>query len=104
MISQRYYTDAAFERVCELPPKTVSNWRRGRSASYMKMLPRLAETLGVDVRALLSDETEEDPPLTREETVLLDAFRQARALPASARGALLQTLLTMIRLSCGGAQ
>ena len=102
MISQRFATDAAFERACALPPKTVSNWRRGRSASYMKILPRLAQVLGVDARTLLMGEEDGTPVLSREETALLDAFRRTRNLPPAERETLLKTLLSMIRLSCGG--
>ena len=102
LISRQFETDAAFERACELPPKTVSNWRRGRSASYMKILPRVCDLLGVDVKELLSGEMESVPFMTREETALLEAFRRARNLPNGERAALLHTLLTMIRLSCGG--
>ena len=102
LITRRFETDAAFERACELSPKTVSNWRRGRSSSFMKMLPRISELLGVDVKELLSGEAKEIPVMTREETLLLEAFRQAREMPVGERSALLHTLLTMIRLSCGG--
>ena len=41
LIESEFESDAAFERSVGLADKTVSNWRRGRSASYMKMLPRL---------------------------------------------------------------
>ena len=43
LIDSEFESDAAFERALGLPEKTVNNWRRGRSASYMKMLPRLSE-------------------------------------------------------------
>ena len=39
LIENEYDSDAAFEREMELPPKTVNNWRRGRSSSFMKILP-----------------------------------------------------------------
>ena len=42
LIDSEFESDAAFERVLGLNEKTVNNWRRGRSASYMKMLPRLS--------------------------------------------------------------
>ena len=43
LIDSEFESDAAFEREISLPDKTVSNWRRGRSASYMKILPALSE-------------------------------------------------------------
>ena len=33
LIDLKYESDVAFERAAELPPKTVSNWRRGRSTT-----------------------------------------------------------------------
>ena len=38
LIDSEFESDAAFEREMELPEKTVNNWRRGRSASFMKIL------------------------------------------------------------------
>ena len=96
LIGGTYGSDAAFERACGLPPKTVSNWRRGRCASYMKCLPVIADRLGVDVAALLSPNA---PP---EEQTLLDAFRKTRGLPPEARAKLLDTLLTVIDYRQGG--
>ena len=43
LIEAEFESDAAFERAMGLAEKTVNNWRRDRSASYMKMLPELAE-------------------------------------------------------------
>ena len=42
LIESQFESDAAFERALSLPEKTVNNWRRGRSASFMKMLPKLS--------------------------------------------------------------
>ena len=54
LIESEYDSDAAFEREMELPPKTVNNWRRGRSASFMKLLPALAEGFEVSVGTITS--------------------------------------------------
>ena len=53
LIENEYESDAAFEREMNLPPKTVNNWRRGRSSSYMKMLPRFAEDFDISLGELL---------------------------------------------------
>ena len=45
LIDLKYESDVAFERAADLPPKTVSNWRRGRSTSYMKQLAKIAPLL-----------------------------------------------------------
>lgn len=102
LIEGTYASDAAFERSCGLPPKTVSNWRRGRCASYMKCLPVIADRLGVDVAALLSPNAMTEG-MTPEEQTLLNAFRKTRALPSEARAELLHTLLTVIDYRQGGA-
>ena len=101
LIAGTYPSDAAFERTCGLPPKTVSNWRRGRSASYMKQLPTLADALGVSVDDLLAPRAEAKG-MTPEEQTLLDAFRAARRLPENERAELLRTLLTVITFRLGG--
>lgn len=101
LIGGTYASDAAFERACGLPPKTVSNWRRGRCASYMKCLPVIADRLGVDAAALLSPDAPTEG-LTPEEQTLLDAFRKTRSLPGEARAELLRTLLTVIDYRQGG--
>lgn len=101
LIAGTYGSDAAFERAAGLPRKTVSNWRRGRSTSYMKCLPTLAERLGVEVGALLSADRAQ-AGMTPEEQTLLDAFRTTRTLSREARAELLQTLLTIIDYRRGG--
>ena len=53
LIESEYDSDAAFERAMGLSEKTVNNWRRGRSASFMKILPALSERFGVNVGELL---------------------------------------------------
>ena len=49
LIESEYESDAAFERAMGLGDKTVNNWRRSRSASFMNMLPRLSETFSVSI-------------------------------------------------------
>lgn len=99
LLSDAYESDAAAERAIGLPPKTVSNWRAGRSCSYMRLLPQLAEHLDVGVSELLAmPVTEGTVELSREERSLIAAYRQAQELPPPLREALHRTLEDVIRL------
>lgn len=99
LIELRFGKDAAFERAANLPPKTVNNWRRGRSASFMKMLPELAALLGVSVRDLLAaEEGEGAPALTAEEQELLTLYRATGSLSERERAALTETIRNTIDL------
>lgn len=99
LIASEFESDASFERELSLPDKTVSNWRRGLSASFMKMLPALSECFGVNVSELLdlplSGDTAE---LSDEEIKLLELYRKSRPLPSKMRSALRETLETTINL------
>lgn len=95
LIDTRYGNDAAFERAFNLPPKTVNNWRRGRSSSFMKMLPELAAFFGVSTGDLLCDG---GTHLTRDEQELLALYRTAEALSAEEKAALTETLRNTIGL------
>ncbi len=105
LIEAEYESDAAFERALGLAEKTVNNWRRGRSASFMKMLPLLSERFGIHVGALmdmpLHGETAE---LSEEEMHLLHLYRKSRTLPKEARTALIQTVEQTIRLYIQSAE
>ena len=94
LIEMRYASDAAFEREANLPPKTVNNWKRGRSCSFMKMLPELASLLGVTVRELLcTDEGEVGvTALSAEEQEFLALFRATSGLSDKERAALTETV------------
>ena len=100
LIESEFESDAAFERALGLPEKTVNNWRRGRSSSYMKMLPELAGLFGVSVRDLLqTEEGERDGVrLTAEEQELLTLFRAADGLSERERAALTETIRNTIDL------
>lgn len=99
LIDSEFESDAAFERALGLSEKTVNNWRRGRSASYMKMLPRLSEEFRVNVGELLDmplrGETSE---LSEEELQLLHLYRRSRTLPPKLRTALREALESTIHL------
>jgi transcriptional regulator with XRE-family HTH domain len=96
LIEMRYGSDAAFERAANLPPKTVNNWRRRRSSSYMKLLPELANLFEVSVSDLLCEE--EAPALSASEQQLLAMFRAASGLSEREKAALTETIRNTIDL------
>jgi transcriptional regulator with XRE-family HTH domain len=93
LIDSEFTSDAAFEREMGLKEKTVSNWRRGKSASFMGILPSLANRLSVNIGELidipLSSDTSE---LSEEELQILHLYRKARTMPQPMRAALRETL------------
>ncbi len=99
LIDDEYDSDAAFERELGLNPKTVNNWRRGRSSSYMRMLPALADCFGVSVGGLLDmPVTGDSSELSDDEILLLDRYRSASALTREEKDALRETLCEIIHL------
>jgi transcriptional regulator with XRE-family HTH domain len=99
LIDAEFESDAAFEREMSLSEKTVNNWRRGRSASFMKMLPRLSERFGVNVGELLDMPLRRDTSeLSEDELRLLHLYRRSRTLPQKMRAALKETLEVTINL------
>lgn len=99
LIDAEFESDAAFEREMSLSEKTVNNWRRGRSASFMKMLPTLSERFGVNVGELLDMPLRRDTSeLSEEELRLLHLYRKSRTLPQKMRSALRETLEMTINL------
>ncbi|MBO7303602.1 MAG: hypothetical protein J6V09_00060, partial [Clostridia bacterium] len=94
-----YESDAAFERAFGLAEKTVNNWRRGRSSSYMKMLPELSAEFRVNVGELLDMPLRSDTSeLSEEELHLLHLYRKSRTMPQKLRVALRETLENVINL------
>ena len=99
LIDAEFESDAAFERTLGLGDKTVNNWRRGRSSSYMKMLPTLAECFGVSIGDLLDVPLRgETIELSEDEVRLLAVYRRARTMPKDLRMALAKTLESVIEL------
>ena len=99
LIDSEYESDAAFERSFGLAEKTVNNWRRGRSSSYMKMLPELSEAFRVNVGELLDMPLRADTSeLSEEELHLLHLYRKSRTMPLKLRVALRETLENVINL------
>lgn len=105
LIEAEFESDAAFERAMGLPEKTINNWRRDRSASYIKMLPELADKFGVNVTELLDMPLSGDSSeLSGEEMHLVRLYRKSRTLPAKMRSALVKTLETTINLYVDSAK
>ncbi len=99
LIDSEFESDAAFERVMQLPDKTVNNWRRGRSASFMKMLPQLSEVFSVNVGEILDIPLRRDTSeLSEEELHLLLLYRKSRTMPIKLRTALRESLENIINL------
>ena len=105
LIDAEYESDAAFERSLGLADKTVNNWRRGRSASYMKMLPRLSEVFNVNVGELLDIPLKKDTSeLSEDELHLLHLYRKSRTMSPKLRTALRETLESVINLYIKSSQ
>ena len=105
LIEAEFESDAAFERAMGLPEKTINNWRRDRSASYIKMLPELADKFGVNVTELLDMPLSGDSSeLSDEEMHLVRLYRKSRTLPAKMRSALVKTLEITINLYVDSAK
>ena len=99
LIEAEYESDAAFERAVGIPDKTVNNWRRGRSASFMKMLPELSERFRVNIGELMDMPLRRDTSeLSEDELRLLHLYRRSRTLPEKMRHALGETLEKTITL------
>lgn len=99
LIDSEFPSDAAFEREMELAEKTVNNWRRGRSASFMRMLPRLSEVFGVTVGELMDIPINPDSSeLSEDELELISLYRKTHVLPKKMRQALKGTLESTINM------
>ena len=93
LIDSEFTSDAAFEREMGLKEKTVSNWRRGKSTSFMGILPSLAERLGVNISELLDIPLSSDSSeLSEDEIELITIYRKTHVLPKKMRRALKETL------------
>lgn len=103
LIEGEYDSDAAFERAAGLAPKTVNNWRRGRSSSYMKMLPELAELFDVSVSEILDMPITGGHDLSDDEAELLSLYRKSGLLSPKQRLALFKTLESVIELYISSA-
>ncbi len=105
LIDSEYESDAAFERELDLASKTVNNWRRGRSASFMKLLPRIADCFHVGVGTLMDIPVRNDTSeLSGDEIALLTLYRKTGTLPPKMRSALKETLESTINMYLGAVE
>ena len=99
LIETEFKSDAAFERAMNLPQKTVNNWRRGRSSSFMQMLPTLSDRFGVNLSEFFDMPIRNDTSeLSDEEMELLMMYRKSHILSKSMRQALKETLESTINM------
>ncbi|MBQ8719726.1 MAG: hypothetical protein IJY65_01705 [Clostridia bacterium] len=97
LIEAEFESDVAFERAMGIPDKTVNNWRRGRSSSFMRMLPEIAARFRVTVSDLLNVPIGSDTSeLSEEEKHLVHLYRRSRTLPEAQRAALRKTLESVV--------
>lgn len=61
LIEKKFSSDVAFEAAAGLKPKTVNDWKRGKSSSYLKMLPKLSDLFDVSTDYLLGNEQRKRP-------------------------------------------
>lgn len=98
-IDAEYGSDAAFERDLSLGKKTVNNWRRGRSSSFMSMLPVIAEKFSVSVEDLMDmPPRAEGSNLSEDEIALLTLYRKSRTMPKKMRSAMKETIEHTIKM------
>ena len=99
LIEAEYESDAAFERAFDIPEKTVNNWRRGRSSSFMKMLPELSEKFHMNVGEIMDIPLNGDASeLSDAEVALIHLYRKTRTMPEKMRTSLNTTLETTINM------
>ena len=99
LIDSEYESDAAFERAFGIPEKTVNNWRRGRSASFMRILPEISDRFSMNVSELMNIPLKSDTSeLSDDEIELLQLYRKTRTMPEKMRVALRTTLDTSINM------
>ena len=99
LIENEFDSDASFERKVGIPQKTVNNWRRGRSSSFMKLLPAIAEAFDVNVSELLSVPIgKSSSELSDDEIEIITSLRKCDVLTAKQRVALYDTVKNVIDL------
>ena len=99
LVDAEFQSDAAFEREMGLADKTLNNWRRGKSSSYMKILPKISERFSITVSELLDIPlTKDTTELSEDEIKLLSLYRKTRTMAPKLRSAMHETILSVINL------
>ena len=88
LIKINYSSDVAFEEAAGLKRKTVDNWKRGLSKSYLKMIPKLCELFNVKPDYILGieipDATSEHPALTEHQLLVKMVNERAKGKSSDA--------------------
>jgi transcriptional regulator with XRE-family HTH domain len=74
LIKQKYGSDAAFERALGFKPKTVYEWKRGKSNSYNDIIVDIANALGVSPNYLLGYTDTKDNDITQNPVIENSSF------------------------------
>lgn len=99
LVDAEFQSDSAFEREMGLADKTLNNWRRGKSSSYMKILPKISERFSITVSELLDIPlTKDTTELSEDEIKLLSLYRKTRTMSPKLRSAMHETILSVINL------
>ena len=87
LLDESNKTDKELEIALKLKPKTVSNWRRGRSHGYMRHLPEIASFFAVSPAYLWEGKNSMQKELSSEEWELISAYRALSHLDVKKRKA-----------------
>ena len=99
LVDAEFQSDSAFEREMGLADKTLNNWRRGKSSSYMKILPKISERFSITVSELLDIPlTKDTTELSEDEIKLLSLYRKTRTMSPKLRSAMHESILSVINL------
>lgn len=99
LLAEERCPDTELERTLGLSAKTVSNWRRGISHSYMRRLPEIAAFFGVARSVLDGSGGEGDmAALSADEMALLSRYREACHASPARRRALFEAIDRLLAL------
>ena len=85
LMNQRNCDNQQLATALGLNRQVVTDWKAGRSKSYLKYLPKIAAYFDVTMEFLLSDEEigRQEVPLSAREQLVVDAYRAHPELQAA---------------------
>jgi transcriptional regulator with XRE-family HTH domain len=85
LMNQRNCDNQQLATALGLNRQVVTDWKAGRSKSYLKYLPKIAAYFDVTMEFLLSDEKigRQEVPLSAREQLVVDAYRAHPELQAA---------------------
>ena len=85
LMNQRNCDNQQLATALGLNRQVVTDWKAGRSKSYLKYLPKIAAYFDVTMEFLLSDEEigRQEVPLSTREQLVVDAYRAHPELQAA---------------------